>query len=120
MLPGWWFFTNPSQKYARQIGSFPHQNRDENKTYLKPPSSFLVNTSTALNLDIPAGPFASKPLTQDDQSQVQDDDDLHVSARGSQGFQPSIWDPGVLADQRSNYYSFGSYTKINGLPNHKS
>ena len=22
-LPSWWFFTNPYEKYARQIGSFP-------------------------------------------------------------------------------------------------
>ena len=22
-IPSWWFFTNPFEKYARQIGSFP-------------------------------------------------------------------------------------------------
>ena len=37
-LTSWWFFTNPSEKYARQFGSFP-QFSGENKTYLKPPPS---------------------------------------------------------------------------------
>ena len=36
LVGGW---TNPFEKYARQIGSFP--NRDENKKYLKPPPRFL-------------------------------------------------------------------------------
>ena len=36
-LGGGW--TNPFEKYARQIGSFP-QVRGKNKKYLKPPARF--------------------------------------------------------------------------------
>ena len=34
--PSWWFFTNPSEKYARQVGSFPQVGANIKK-YLKPP-----------------------------------------------------------------------------------
>ena len=34
MLSGWWFFTNPFEKYARQIGSWNPKVRGENKKYL--------------------------------------------------------------------------------------
>ena len=34
--------SNPSEKYDRQIGNLP-PNRDENKTYLKPPPRFDVS-----------------------------------------------------------------------------
>ena len=36
---GWWFFTNPSEKYAEvKLEIFPRV-RGENKKYLKPPPS---------------------------------------------------------------------------------
>ena len=31
----WWFFTKPSEKYGRQIGSSPQGAKGENKKYLK-------------------------------------------------------------------------------------
>ena len=33
---------NPSEKYARQIGSYPQVGRGENKKYLKPPHSYTT------------------------------------------------------------------------------
>ena len=39
---------NPFEKYARQIGSFPQINRDENKNCLKPPPSILYYTIVCL------------------------------------------------------------------------
>ena len=33
---GWWFFTNPFEKYARQIGSFPQGSGWKFQKYLKP------------------------------------------------------------------------------------
>ena len=32
----WWFFTNPSEKYVRQIGSFPQGSGVNIKKYVKP------------------------------------------------------------------------------------
>ena len=38
--PSWWFFTNPIEKYERQIESFPIWKVENNLKYLKPPPSF--------------------------------------------------------------------------------
>ena len=36
-ITSWWFFTNPSEKYARQNGFIFPNFRGEHKKYLKPP-----------------------------------------------------------------------------------
>ena len=40
IISSWWFFTNPFEKYARQIGSFPQVEVDIKK-YVKAPYRFL-------------------------------------------------------------------------------
>ena len=42
----WWFFTNPSEKYARQIGSFPQFSGWQYK---------IFETTTQFSLYVQAG-----------------------------------------------------------------
>ena len=42
--PSWWFFTNPSEKYAQvKLDHLPNF-RGENKEYLEPPLRMATNT----------------------------------------------------------------------------
>ena len=49
LVGGW---TNPSEKYARQIGSFPQVIRDENKKNELPPPSFAWYTHLEINISL--------------------------------------------------------------------
>ena len=48
-LGGGW--TNPFEKYVRQIGSFPQSSAGTQKKYLKPPPRFHVSSTKQMTLD---------------------------------------------------------------------